>query len=359
MKLKVKTQLLKEMTSKAAAGSSNTGGLLLTSSMCIECDNNTLKLTTTDGANTLHISNAVESQEKFYVCTDSTLFSKLVSKTDSEYITLEVIDTYLQFTGSGVYNLPLIMDEEGNMAVIEEMNLTCEPVKVEAALLKKAISTNKVAVSKDFAEPIYTGYCISNNAVMTNKGNLICHSDLSVNNLKALIPMSFIELCNLFDDKYVDIKVEGVKLSFQSEHVKLTGSLLDGIDRFPVDSLKALIDMPEFKYNVKINKSTLLNCLDRMLLFVSESDSFAVSLTFQDSKVLISNKDSTACESIDYKDKVEGLNFQAYFVTVDLKTMLSANSEEIVTLVLGPDNCMKMVDKNTTLIIPFLQDTEE
>jgi DNA polymerase III sliding clamp (beta) subunit (PCNA family) len=95
IKMRIKTEILQKMVSKAIQGSSNNKMIPLTSLIGIEFKEDilggkgSLILTTTDGSNQFKVNHTVEGTGEFYTIVNAETFSKLVGKTTKEFIELE------------------------------------------------------------------------------------------------------------------------------------------------------------------------------------------------------------------------------------------------------------------------------
>ena len=150
--IKIKTKSLSEAVSKAIKGSSKKQMLAITMSIGIEIKDDTLTLTTTDGVTDLfvRVDKIGCKGNNFYCCTDSELFSKLVQKISNEEITLQLTESALKvFAGKSEYNLPIILDEEGNMCRIDERMLSADSTttKLSSEILRRIKKYNGATVA--------------------------------------------------------------------------------------------------------------------------------------------------------------------------------------------------------------------
>lgn len=366
MKIRLKTEALKVATAKASRGSGNLSMLAITSSIGIEVSGLDLVLTTTDNSTNVEvkIKDVVKEPTQFYACTSSELFCKLISKQTCEAVTLELQgegeERFLQVAGDGVYNLPLVQDEEGGMGRIAPIDVpSLDTVKVEAVELKKMLRYNKLAVSKQFDTPMYTGYCVDTDKVYTFNGNTACISELNLKNIKLLIPSSVVELFSLFEDKFVNVAHTSNKIKFESEDVVITGTVLEGIDEYPSEALAETVYSEAFTQTVKVSKAKLNSVLDRLGLFVSAEDQNAIQLNFGDLSLIISNTDSNACESIEYIGNKPTDVSSSYVDLNDLKLIVNTLESEDVTLIFGSDSAIGVCTDKMRFIIPVLTDEAE
>ena len=359
MKVKLNTEALKIVTAKAAKGSGNLSMLAITSSIGIEIRDTNLILTTTDNSTNVEVvlKDVVKEPATFYVCTNSDLFCKLIAKQTSEAVVLEQQENCLQVTGDGVYNLPLVQDEEGTMGRITPIDVPAlDTVKVNASELKKMLKYNKLAVSKQYDTPMYTGYCISDEKVYTFNGNTACITALKLKDINLLLPASFVELFNLFEDKSVTVSVSSNRIKFESEDVILTGTVLEGYDEYPTKPLADTVYSKEFTQSVKVSKNALNNILDRIGLFVSDKEQNAIQLNFGDLGLIISNVDSNACESVQYIGN-KPTDVSSVFVDLnDLRVIVNTISTEDVTLIFGSESAIGVCTEDMRFVIPVLAD---
>ena len=361
MKIKLSTEALKLATSKASKGAGNLSMLTITSALTLESVEGNLILTTTTNSHNLEvkIKDVTSKDNKFFACTDCELFTKLVSKTDTENIILEVTENALMFTGNGVYNLPLIQDEEGTMARITPIEVDAlEEVTVSSMELKKLLTWNKLAVAKTLEEPIFTGYCVKDNKIFTYNNITVCVSRLKLDKVNMLIPSGIVNLFSLFEDKNVTVKTTNNKVSFATDDVVITGALLEGFDLYPTEQLSALVDGEDFKNKVKISKNKFSNMLDRLGLFVQE-DKNEIVMSFGKDKLVVSDKGSSVGEQISYIGTTESPNFECKIDLNDIKGIIGEISGEEVCLLYGSDVGICVYNDNMNYIIPLLTDSED
>lgn len=360
MKFEVKTESLKVAVAKAAKGTGNLSMLAITGAIGIDVVGTDLVLTTTDNNTNVQVivKNVVKTPINFYACTNSDLFCKLISKQTSDKVCLDLQENMLQISGDGVYNLPLIQDEEGGMARIMPIIVdSLQPVTVNSQELKKMLKYNKLAVSKYFDTPIYTGYCVSNNKTVTYNGVVACASEVKLNELSALIPFKTVDLFELFEDKNVKVSIASNLIKLESEDVIITGSLLEGFADYPVQPLLDLVYSDTFSQEVKVDKAKLVNIIDRLSLFVSDKEQNAIQLNFSETGLILSNAGSSACEKVAYNKQPEQVVVTSMFVDLrDLKTIVGAVASEDVTILYSDGSPVAICTDDMRFVIPPLED---
>lgn len=357
--LKIKTEALQVATAKAVKGMGNLSILAITSSMGITVKDGDLTLSTTTNAMNLDVivKDVADKAVSMYVCTDGNLFGKLVAKTTTDFIELEQTENSLRFTGDGVYNLPLIQDEEGNMARITDIKVESnESYTVSAQDLKKLLTYNKLAVSKSYDQPIYTGYCVKDNHIYTFNDVTACISSVDLKNISALLPAPMVDLFNLFEDKTVTVSIQGNSIKFSSADVTITGALLEGLSYYPADAIAQLANSADFKNTVKISKPKLSAALDRLSLFIDKTDKNKITVTFSENNLIITNNASSAGEQLDYTEK-SITESKIYPVDLqDLKGVVDASPVDVITILFGHDNGICIEDGNMRYIVPMLDE---
>lgn len=361
MNLKVGTEALKTAVGKVAKGAGNLSMLTITSCLTIEAVDGDIVFTTTTNSRNLEvrIKGATSADNKFFACTDCDLFAKLVSKTETDNVTMEVTENALVFHGNGVYNLPLIQDEEGSMVHITPITVDAlEEVTVSAEQLKQLLTWNKLCVAKTLEEPIYTGYCVKDNRVFTYDNNSACVSNLKLDNINMLIPSGIVELFSLFEDKTVTVKTTNNKVMFSTADVTITGALLEGFDLYPTAQLAELVEGKDFSNSIKVSTAKFAGLIDRMSLFASD-DKNAVQISFAKDKMIISDSDNSAGEQIAYTTKNDVELFEVKADLRDIKKIVSEVTTDEVGILYGSDVGLCVYSDTARYIIPLIGDDEE
>ena len=358
--MKINTSSLQTAVSKVAKGAGNLSMLTITSCLTIEAKEGDIVFTTTTNSRNLEvrIKGSVNADTEFFVCTDCDLFSKLVAKTDTETVTLEVTENALVFTGNGVYNLPIIQDEEGTMVHIPEIPVDAlEETKVSTEQLKQLLTWNKLCVAKTMEEPIFTGYCVKDNRVFTYDNNSACVSNIKLDKINMLIPSGMVDLFGLFEDKEVVVKTTNNKVSFSSEDVTITGALLEGFDLYPTDQLAELAEGKDFSNAIKVPTNKFVSMLDRMSLFATD-DKNTISLSFGTDKMIVSDSDRSAGEQIAYTSKNEVVSFEVSVDLRDIKKIVSEVSTEEISMLYGSEIGLCVYSDTARYIVPLVGEEE-
>lgn len=361
--LEINTTTLQEAVGKSIKGSGRLPMLLMTTAISIELKDGIITLTTTDGnLNLLIRIPGFDKEQKFYACTDSTMFSSLVAKTTSKTIGLEVRENALYFKGNGSYNLPLIQDEEGNNVRIKRIVCSSnETVDIKTAVTKPMCRYNKLAIAKTKEIPQFASYCISGKKVYTYDTKNLCVSNFNLGDMRMLLPAATAGLLELIDDEDITVIYDGVAFNIISGSVTIEGTVMQGLDEFPVDAANQFLTPEAFPNKVELDKTQLENVLDRIGLFILPEDLDAIMLTFSNDSLIIQNRAQNGYEHLLYLNSPIGNpNSQTLLDIKSLKMIVSAC--ELDSVVIGINNetgnvCVECGD--TKFVIPSMDATEE
>ena len=222
MKLKLKTLELQEMVSKAIKGASQNKVIPLTSLMGIKLEQGTLTLSTTDGSNMLQIVKAKVEGEDFKVTVQADIFSKLVTKTTSNSIILELEKENLSFKGNGKYSISLPLDEEGELIDYPEIPYgefeKVKAKKTQLSTVKAIINANKAALAETMEKPYLTGYYFDS-GVTTTDTYKVCNTDIEVLGQNTLLPAELVNLFSIIDKEDIAVKINGDEILLETDNV--------------------------------------------------------------------------------------------------------------------------------------------
>ena len=359
--MKIKTELLQNMISKAIKGASNNNMIPITSLIGIEVHKDTLILMTTDGSNQLRINAKIDydtlyGSNNFYTIVNADTFSKLVSKTTKEFIELENKENYLEVIGNGTYKLELAINEDGEMVKFPEIkNLEGNQFTLNLPILQEQIKTAKASVAKTMEVPCLTGYYIGNNTISTDR-QMVCFIQNREMEEPLLISSEMAELLLLVDGTdIIEILKKDNQLIFYTDKYTIAGKELEGKEMYPVAAIENLVAL-NYKNSIKINKQELLNILDRMSLFITDYDKNGVYLSFTADGLVIRSQKSNAEEIIDFEGIIDAENTFNCLVDIEmLKSQIETVSTDIIEIYYGQEKSIKIVDGDCSLVISLLE----
>lgn len=350
--IELDTVLFKNMVSKARKGASNNSIIPLTSMMAIELQSNKLTLITTDSRNYLYIIQDNIPGDDFYAVVIVDTFASLVSKTTSETIHLELKDNYLEFTGNGKYQIEL-PDDEGEMVQFPDPRQDVELDvldDIHLTTINSILNTVKSSLSVTMEEPCYTGYYCGDKRIIATDGYKICGMKVKLWDEPKLIGADTMELLSVMDAENIAVEAGEDIVIFSSPDCVVYGRTMDCIEDFEVTEITKALNT---KYNscCKIKKSSILQLLDRLSLFVTQADKNEVNLTFTDKGIQVSSKASSGIELIKY---LSSENFEPFTCTIDiemLSTEIKSLMDDAVELYYGDDSSIKFVEGNITKVL--------
>ena len=361
--MKIKTELLQNMMSKAIRGASNNNMIPITSLIGIEIRNKKLTLMTTDGNNQFRVINDIELDpmygpidlQGFYTIVNADTFSKLVSKTTKEFIDLQNKENYLEVIGNGTYKLEIAINEDGEIVKFSEVNHISEVANsIKLTELQEAIKVAKASVAKTMEIPCLTGYYIGKNIIASNR-EMVCKLEATLIEEPILISSEMAELLLLVESpEAIQLERKDNHLYFYTNGYEIIGNELEGKEIYPVQPIEDLASK-EYTHFIQVNKQDLLNVLDRMSLFISDYDKNGVFLDFTEAGFIVRSQKSNAEEIIDIKGTLDPEDRFSCLADIEmLKSQVETISTDIVEIWYGQEKSIKIVDGKCSLIISLL-----
>ncbi len=359
MRLRIKTETLKEMLNKAAKGASNNKMIALTGFIEVVLNNNVLSMTTYDSVNFLTVKEDKVEGEDFSVVLAVELFSKLISKTTSEYVTLSSDNNTFSVTGNGTYKIELPLDpNDGKPVKFPSYSMDTEGAivgTIKKSVLKTVIVSNKPSLATTLEIPYLTGYLFTSESVISADSFNICINRVPTFGTKILVPSSTVELLNLCTDEDISFAIKGEKVLFNSSKVVLYSSIMSGADDYPEETVNSFAQN-SYASNCVLPKTSLLNVLDRLSLFIKSNDVNGVYLTFTNEGLKIESNQSVAVETIPYQSSENFKPFTCFAGVDSMKKQISARTGEVVHLYYGDPSALKIVDNNVIQVVALLED---
>lgn len=363
MKLTMNTVKLQDMVSRAVKGASNNKLIPITSLMAIELKtDHVLTLTTTDATNYLYIDEQKVDGDEFYAVVPVDVFSKLIARMTCENVTLTVRPEIkiLEVKGNGNYKIELPLDENGQLikypdpykddtqAVAQKLNLST--VKVILDTLKSALATT-------LENPCYTGYYVGDSVIATDTYK-IANMDISLFDAPVLVSAELMNLLSVMTEENIYVSITGDVLQFSTTNCRVYGRAMEGIEDFAVEPIMSLVDT-DMDSSCKLNKTELLQVLDRLSLFVGPYDKNAVRFTFTREGLEISSKAASSVEMIPYIGSEKFTDFTCMIDVQMITQEVKAIQSDVIEMYYGEDNAVIMKDGNITIVVALLEDEEE
>lgn len=362
MQVKIKTAVLQDMMNKAVKGAGNDKAMPITQLMGVEVDEGYLCLTTTDGENFLTVFDKPEEvTDPAAFCVSAEMFSKLVLKTTSEFITLTLDKNVLKVKGNGTYTFPLSSDEEGDLVSIPHVSLKgLEGVEilgeVDAKEFKELYSIGKTALATNNAERVFTGFYLDKNGVVTSNGAKATLTRKVITQTPLLLSNALMALATLINAEKVKFHLYEGKVFATGKGIAICGVCMPELGEYPIESISEFV-ATEFQNNVKLNKAALTNILDRVGLFIGAYDKNGVSFNFGENGVIVADLHGAASELLKAEGKVE--SFTAVLDIQSLRDMLSVNPDEAISLDYGKKEAIRVSFGDTVQVLSTQLDENE
>ena len=356
--MKVVTSRMKEAVNKAIKGAGFNNLIPITSMIGIKLSDGKLRFLTTDMTNTLCIIIDKVSGVDMDITVDADKFGKLIAKTTSEDIELIVIDDVLSVKANGTYKIPLIADEEGLVTFPAFSETKGKATNIKLTSIMQAYNINKSALAKTLENPALTGYYCGDMVISTD-ANVITFNDFKMfeQDEPLLISSQLMQLLTLNKQEDIKLIADKTLLTFIADDMVVQGAVMEGIEDFPADDVKAYLD-EAFTSSCKVPKDLLLATLDRLALFIEPYDKNGAYFTFGRKGINIHSKKDASTETINY---VESKDFEPFVCCVDipmLKEQLQANPDDTVKICYGNENALKIESGKVTQVIALLEDED-
>ena len=316
-----KEKIIKALNSVTKAVASKATKPIL-EGILIQTNNTELKLTTYDLEIGIEYIINCEVKEEGAIVVNATMFSEIIRKLPNTDITIYVNENNL-----------LVIECEGSLYKLATMNPAEFPelpqiniensIEIEQNTLKEMIRKTIFAVSMEDNRPIFTG-CLFE--IINNKLNVVAVDGFRLawkskflqkkaNNFNAVIPGRILnEINKILADSIDTIKIGVAKNQalFELENCKIVTRLLDG------EFLNYSSVIPEtWETRVRVNKSALQNCFERISLISSSSmekeKKYPVKISIDIGKIIISCTNQTGDAKEEMFVSTEGKNLEAGF----------------------------------------------
>ena len=340
----------------------------------------TLEISASDGVFTMAVTNReyfveikmdIEVAETFHATVNANLFLKLIAKVTSETIELNTNGNSLHIKCNGDYKIPLIYDGEALMELprisIEEVN---ETIDVDSSILRSLVNYNSKELGKGtISKPIQRLYYVDKEGAITfTTGACVNKFDIPMTS-KLLLNDKLVKLFKLFKDTKVKMTVGHNKInndtfatvvSLEAPGVYITAALSCDDSMFvsyPVDPVRGRANSV-YPYAVAVNKDTLLQTIDRLMLFnqTSSKADFSqaiVKLEFGSDAVVVSDRMGINKEEIPYSKSIEGIDtYSALIDSGDLIKTLASCVNQFVNIAFGNSQAFVLSEGMIKWVIP-------
>lgn len=345
MKLTIETKVLQAMVNVALRGASHDKTDVMTNLFDIYYNDGRISITTTDSANYLTVYGNAEADEKMQFCVLLDKFSKLVSKTSTEKIKLELKDDHLLFVGNGSYKIPFMLDVDGSMVrmPIHKISDVSSTGEIETSVIRDIVMHNKpsLSVNKDDAKMYLTGYLCVKDCVMSSDEINLCQNNVTTIMDKAIIPANVFDILSTSKSDKITYNLGDNEVEFICSDMKLYCSFINGIEKYPEAVCRRIMDDP-MPSKCTVSRTLILNTLNRIALFIDAKQRNVVRLTFTKDGIALATIDNDAVETIEYQGS-ENFNDFTCLADVDhLRSILLSYDVESIDIEYGVEQVLRI-----------------
>lgn len=363
--LKIKTELFKGLLDKAIKGCSFNKMIPITGLLSIEAKNGVLTLFTTDKINYLRVSEKIkEDVEDFVVVVDARLFTDLINKTTSEYISMELNKESLYVEGNGSYFFEIPVDENGEMIKFPDLNdirENGEAIEIDMKKFRDKLLMSRAALPLTLEAREMNNYYLKDKIITSDVFKVTCLDNLpELKDSTLFFSREFGDLIIAMDYPKAKILVADNKIQLFNDNFVLLGEVGDMFDKYPIEGIQSYI-ASDFKHDVVINRKDIMEILERITLFVSVFDRSTIRANFTKDGIEITSKKKNGKEFLSYVEAKLPEDFKQMDSIIDveyLKSQLDVQSVEKVTVHFGNDSAIKITSPEVIQIIALSEEEE-
>lgn len=355
MKLTIGTAMFQALLAKAVKGAGCNKLIPMTSLIAIKLTDGRLTVTTTDATNYLCLVEENVVGDEFYVAVQVDLLAKLMSKMTCDEVTLEVTDNCLNVVGNGSYQIDIPLEDDGSAVKlpnpVEKFNKKNKIGSVDSSVILTALTSLKPALATTMDYPWFTCYYVKDSIVATDTYTVADYTQGFLDEAK-LIGSDVMDLLGLLMGE-ISVYSDGDKMLFEGEDGMVYGSVPNGIEHYSIDAIKDLVNQ-EFDNSCTVVKTTLLNLLDRISLFVGAYDNGKITLSFGEEGLTVNSRYAT--ETIRYTAADGAGDFECQTDVNTLVAQVKAQTGSEITIEYGRENAIKLIDGDLTSVVALLEE---
>lgn len=317
-----------------------------------------LKICSTDTINYEYNSILVNTNETFDICVNATIFTQLINKFTTQTIEITLETNYLKVIGNGEYKLEIALLDNGLIQTFEEKyfnNNLNKVIELDINKIKLIKNYCESSLSKQENEIDLNGYFVDNDFTISTNRQIMTLINTNLNVNKLVLRRKFIDLLSNLEEEKVLLYYsnENEDIMIKGDNTFIYSSINSKSENYPVEQIKSLIDTSTFKAKYKINKSQLLNILDRINVVVTKYDSNIIELLFSGNSIFVSSMKETGSEVIELEDNSipEDFLFSCKINSEWLQSQLITFENETIDLFVGNEVCIKLSNDNIIKLI--------
>lgn len=344
----------------------------LTETLEFKSANNILYLNVTNKEYYAQVKLPASSDIDFHATVNANLFLNLISQTTTETVELKINKSNLEVIGNGKYKLPLIYDGDKLLELpeIPITNITTQ-FDINSDILNSILKYNTKELQKGaISRPVQKLYYVDENGCITFTSGACVNTFKLASPVKLLFNSRLVKLFKLFKNESVHFKLAQEPLDenltqtvvkFENDNIAITAILnCDStlINSVPVTAIRNRANSA-YTYSVSINKQELLDCINRLLLFISfHSDKVVLKpyskFIFTKDHVVIHDVNEVNHEDIYYNSPIvdDMEDYEALLDLTELKMTLDNHTSDYINLKFGNHQAIVIFKDTIANVVP-------
>ena len=342
---------------------------IITETLELLVKNNILYMNVTNREYYAQVKLKMENEEEFHATVHANLFLKLVSQITTDIVEFSIDGNSLVIKANGNYKLPLIYDDDKLLELpkININNITSE-FNISGDTLVSVLQYNSKQLGVGtISKPVQKMYYIDENGALTFTSGACINSFSLEKPVKLLLNNRLVKLFKLFKGKNVHFilgydqisnDIVQTKVRFTSDDVDITAILSCDdamINSVPVTAIRSRATA-NYSYSVNFNKDSLIQTINRLLLFSSVGKDLTAYCKFKFGKnhVEISDLSEENIEKIEYNNDFTNIvdPYSAILDLNDIKATLETYTENYINFKFGDHAAIVICRGNIINVIP-------
>lgn len=332
---------------------------------------NNLYLNVTNKEYFVSVKFPIETKEEFKATVNATLFLKLISQLTTEEVDLVLNSNSITINANGKYKISLVYSDDKMMELpeIQIFNPTVE-MDIDTEILESIEKYNskellKGTISGGLQGMVQKLHYIDNEGAITFTTGACVNSFSLPKPIKILLNNKLVKLFSLFsEDSSVHFtlgydslssEITQTKIRIEGSNAYLTAILnCDNtlLSAVPAKRIRERA-LNVYPYFIDIDKNSLLQAINRMMLFIDNKGTKQVALfEFDKGSLTISDTNKENFESVECSNFSGEEPYIAYLDLNDLKITLSTCIEQFVNISFGDHMAFVIHRLNISNVLP-------
>lgn len=298
------------------------------------------------------------------------IFLKLISKITSDTVEFNIEDNHLCIKGDGLYKIPLIYKDNKMLEVYKiDISNIINNFTINSNILNSIYQYDDKELKRFIMDNVQTLYYLDKDGCIKFTSTAYVNSFSLPESVTLFLTKKIVKLFKLFNtDEDVNFilgkdDANGFitnKLMLKSKDVCIITLLpLEDtlISRIPINFIR---DKANHSYvnNVMINKSTILNAINRLSLFMSPEaiSSYNIIFKFNNDKFTIYDNNKYNSEEVYLLDGSISFDDDIKINVLDFKSALSNFKEDNITMSFDDKSVIVLKSNSISLIVPGIEE---